>query len=278
MPGSTWAYGNDIDSWAFCTGSMKIAKAPGVVKDNPVRHWIVTQKFSTEIPKRCNTTTIDNPLLEPMGISGSFVKYTQEVMKDKDDNPVHNSAFELIRGPQVEFDANRPTVKVTQNIASLGLNVFSEMIDKVNDAPLWGLAARKVKLSNVSWERLYYGSCFAYYSRSFDFDINFDTFDRAVLDEGTKALGRLDPTTGAWDSTSDFATGVPIDADNPIHFTRYKDKHGENARVILDGLGVPITAIAGTGTGTGAASLAGTIDIQYYGEANFLSLGIPTSL
>jgi len=268
LPGSIWAYDNDIDAWAFCTGFMKIQKAPGNLKDNPVRNWRVTQKFSTIVPQRCNSTNIDNPLLEPMGVSGSFVKYTREATQDKDGNPIENSAHEMIRGPIVEFDANRPTVKITQNVATLGLDVFSGMVDTVNDAPLWGLSARKIKLSNVSWERLYHGNCFAYYSRAFDFDVDFNTFDRVALDEGTKALGRLDTTTGTWDSTSDFATGVPLDATNPLHFTRYKDKHGENARVILDGSGVPITTMAS----------AGTITIQKYAESNFLTLGIPTSL
>jgi hypothetical protein len=38
--------------------------------------------------------------------------------------------------------------------------------------------------------------------------------------------------------------------------------------VILNGSGVPITTIAD----------AGSVDIEYYTESNFLSLGIPTSL
>lgn len=276
VPGSVWAFNNDLDSWAFCTGFMKIQKARDIQKDNPVKHWTVQQKFTTLNPKRCNTTNIENPLLEPMKVSGSFVKYTREVSKDRNGNAIQNSAFELLRGSIVEFDANRPTVKIQQNVASLGLDVFSPMVDTVNDASLWGLGARRIKLSNVSWERNYYGTCFAYYTRTFDFDIDFNTFDREALDEGTKALGRLDPTTGTWDSTSDFATGVPIDANNPLHFTRYKDKHGENSRVILDGSGVPIAGV-GTGTGTGVET-PGTIDIEYYGESNFLTLGIPTSL
>jgi hypothetical protein len=278
-PGSTWSFDNDFDPWAFCTGYMKVAKDPKVTADSPVKFWQVSQKFSTIIPKRCNTTTIDNPLLEPMGVSGSFVKYTREVVKDKDGNAIKNSAHEMIRGPQVEFDHNKPTVQIKQNVAALGLDVFSAMIDKVNDSTLWGLGARRVKLSNVSWERNYFGACFAYYTRTFDFDVDFNTFDRVALDEGTKALGRLDVTAGTWDSTTDFADGVPLDADNPLHFTRYKDKHGENCRVILDGAGIPIGAASGTGTGTGAGSeVPGEITIQYYQEANFLTLGIPTSL
>jgi len=277
--GSIWAFDNDFDSWAFCTGYMKIQKARGVKEDGPVNHWTVEQKFSTIIPKRCNTTTIDNPLLEPMGVSGSFVKYTKEAYLDKDGNAIKNSAHEMLRGSIVEFDYNRPTVQIKQNVATLGLDVFSAMVDTVNDATLWGLGSRKIKLSNVSWERNYYGTCFAYYTRTFEFDIDFNTFDRVALDEGTKALGRLDTVTGTWDSTTDFATGVALNPNNPLHFTRYKDKYGENARVILNGEGIPIGGDSSeTGTGTAGVDLPGEITIQKYAESNFLTLGIPTSL
>lgn len=266
-PGSFWQFGNDYDAWAFCTGFARVRKHQSVTEGSPTYHWTVQQKFATLNPQRCNTTTIDNPLLEPMKVSGSFVKYTKEVTQDKDGNPLENSAHEMLRGSIVEFDHNRPTVRIEQNVASLGLNVFAGMIDTVNDAPLWGLSARMAKLSNVSWERLYYGTCNVYYKRIFEFDVDFTTFDRVALDEGTMALGRLDKTTGLWDSTTDFAPGVPLDADNPIHFSRVKDIQGENKKVILNGAGVPVSDIASIGT----------IDIQYYGESNFLSLGIPTS-
>jgi len=267
VPGSVWSFGNDLDSWAFCTGFMRIRKAKEYREGEPPNHWTVEQKFTTLNPQRCNTTTIENPLLEPMKVSGSFVKYTKEVTQDKDGNPIENSAHETLRGAIVEFDNNRPTVRIEQNTASLGLNVFSQMVDTVNDAPLWGLVARTIKLSNVSWERLYFGSCSVYYKRIFEFDVDFTTFDRVALDEGTMALGRLNTATGTWDSTSEFAPGVPLDPDNPIHFSRVKDKQGEVKRIPLNGSGVPIDDIADVAT----------IDIQYYSESNFLTLGIPTS-
>lgn len=265
--GSFWAFGNDFDSWAFCTGFARVRQHQSVADGSPTYHWTVQQKFTTFSPTRCNTTTIDNPLLEPMKVSGSFVKYTKEVAYDRNGDFISNSAKEQIRGAIVEFDANRPTVRIEQNVASLGLNVFAGMIDTVNDAPLWGLSARMAKLSNVSWERLHFGSCSVYYKRIFEFDVDFTTFDRTTPDEGTMALGRLDTTTGTWDSTTDFATGVPLDPDNPLHYSRVKDKHGENKRILLNGSGVPATTPASVGT----------IDIEYYAESNFLTLGIPTS-
>jgi hypothetical protein len=58
------------------------------------------------------------------------------------------------------------------------------------------------------------------------------------------------------------------DSTNPQHFIRYKDRNGENARVLLDGAGIPIE--------DGATPVYR--DVEYYPESNFLLLGIPLTL
>lgn len=273
--GSIWNFDNDSDAWAFCWPNMQVT--PGL-KGQAQTEWKVEQLFSTKPLSRCQDESIEDPLLEPQKVSGSFVKYTKEVTHDKDNIAILTSSHEAIRGPQAEFDHNRPTVRIQQNVAALGLETFSEMVDTVNDDTLWGLAARKIKLSNVSWERVLFGLCNFYYTRTFEFDINFSTFDREVLDEGTKVLnGHWDTTagtggTGGW--VLDDIDGIAPDRDNPQHFMRAIDRSGNPIKIILDGNGEPSDAdIAGTGT-TGSP---GTIDIQYYSESNFLLLGIPTS-
>lgn len=193
-------------------------------------------------------------------MSGSFVKYTEEIVKDKDGNVIKSSSHELFKGPQIEFDHNRPTIRVEKNVGTLGLATFAEMVDTVNDRKMWGLAARKIKLDNVSWERLLYGTCGFYFKRIFDFSVDFNTFDRAILDEGTKALGDWNPSTKVW--------VVEGDPDNPQDFNTYKDKKGENSRVLLDGSGKPL----------GADADPSEINVQYYPESNFFTLGIPTTI
>lgn len=259
--GSLWTFGNDLDPWAFCYPSMRVT-VHQEKKGHPNKEWEVEQIFSTRPLNRCQDTTIDDPLLEPDKISGNFVKYTREAKQDNTGELVDSSSNEPFRGPQAEIDANRPTVRIAQNIGSLGLEVFSEMVDTVNDDSLWGLSARKIKLSNVSWERKLYGLCTFYYTRIFEFDVNFKTFDLKVPDEGTKVLA------GNWSEADPpvWVPGVGLDKENPTHFIRSVDRFGNIQRTLLDGDGNPVTDIANKVM----------LTFEVYEESNFLTLGIPS--
>tara|TARA_R110000751_G_scaffold152635_1_gene257744 strand:- start:262 stop:1149 length:888 start_codon:yes stop_codon:yes gene_type:complete len=247
--GSQWAYGSDLDAWALCYPTLKIKP---VVKREPGEWWEVQQTFSTKPLNRCQDTEIENPLNEPANISGGFVKYTREVTKDRNGEPVESSSHEMFRGGSVEFDDNRPTVSISGNVLVLPLSTFAPMVDTVNDATLWGLAKRKIKLSNVSWERLLYGTCTFYYRLTYEFDIRMEGtgFDRVLIDEGTKVL----------------KPGGNVD--DPRDFQVYKDGNGENTRVLLDGAGSALVNSASPFE----------ITVEYYAESNFLTLGIPTTL
>jgi len=238
--------------WAFCKPTL-VVSVHQEREGDPTKLWKVENTYSTKPSKRCQDESIEDPLLEPQKVSGGFVKYTEEATEDRNGVAIKSSSHEMFRGAQVEFDANRPTVRIEQNTARLGLATFTEMIDTVNDRTLWGLAARKIKLSNITWSRNLYGQCNFYFTRNFEFDINFNTFDRKLIDEGTKVLN------------PDL---VGADKDNPKHFIRYKDANDENTRVILDGNGNALT--------DGANPVE--ITIEKYEESNFLLLGIPTNL
>lgn len=267
--GGSYVLGNDSDAWAFLTPYVKIS--PVVPHDPSV--WHLDYKWTTKPLKRCQTTTIDDPLAEPDKIGGAFTKFTKEVSRDRNGDLIKTSSHELVRGPQVEFDHNKPTVWVEQNESSLDMSVVAAMVDTVNDATLWGLPARCVKLSNFSWERKLFGVCTYYYTRRLEFEIDYNTFDRSALDEGTKVLAGDWSDAGVWVIRN--INGSPANADDPTHFIRYKDVNGENTRCILDGHGLPATTPIGT---AGTSGEPGTIDIEYYPESNFLLLGIPTSL
>lgn len=269
--GSYWLFDDDVDVWAFCSPECTITPK---VTEGPNTVWTVEQTFTTAVPanKRCQDTTINSPLDEPMKISGSFVKYTKAGIYDKDGNIMASSSHELFRGAQAEFDFNRPTVRIEQNVLNLGLNSFASMVDGVNSSPMWGLPARCIKLSNVSWSRLVYGSCTYYYSRTFDFDIDYNTFDREVVDEGTKVLNGKWNSSGEWELVN-IDGGAP-DPNNPAHFIACTDKQGNIMEsVLLDGAGKPLNVSLNGDTVTPFKKT-----LKYYKPQNFFSLGVPVSL
>lgn len=246
--GSIYNFGNDTDSWAFCYPDMRVAMLEA--KDDNTLTWIVEQKFSTKPLNRCGSNPILNPVSEPMKVGGSFVKYSEEAVQDLNGNPFLSSSFELFRGKEIEFDANRPTVWIEQNVSTLGLDVFSGMVDCVNDSTLWNCPPRCVKLSNVVWERKVQMLCSYYYTRRFEFDINFNTFDRFIQDEGTKVLN------GHWGAAT--GTGCTVN----IRVSGSQSGNSKNPITSIDaiasaGTGYPASqictlAITG-GTGTGAS-------------------------
>jgi hypothetical protein len=298
--GALWVFGNDVDAWAWCHPQCTVHSSdqPG----DPTGTWLVERTFSTKPIKRCQDKSVEDPLLEPQKISGNFVKYQEEAMIDRYGLPLWNTAGERITGPKAEFDANRHTIKIEQNVPDLQLPLISSMKDTVNDSDLWGVPARCVKLSDVSWERKLWGVCTYYFSRSFTFEIRMpqpiynadatqviDTipgWDRAVPDEATKCL------RGRWITDIDDSNyGKYLDVNNPDvtnlqDFIRFKDSNGENATCFLgvdeDGnpSGMPAKHIAkprgGAGTGTDwEPDDVNFIYIEKYDESDFTQLNIP---
>ncbi len=159
-----------------------------------------------------------------------------------------------------------------------------------------GFPPRTVKLSEAPVEWLYTEDCAPYYRRTLVFDIRyrakvgitttfstvgtgtglqellvkdteFDTFDKEVMDEGSKAL------KGHWDYVTDtYVVDAGADPTNPLHFTRMKDKKYENMRCPLNGHGVPANAKVQVGTGSVGVYPIGKILVQYYGESDFTLL------
>jgi hypothetical protein len=287
-PGSTWAFGDDADIWATCKQDMDVSILQEKEGDLN-RWWAVEQVFSTKADeKSCKDQQIENPLLEPQKVSGSFVKDREEATHDRFGNRIVNTAFEPVRGPQNEWDKSNLQVVIEQNVAVLGLPLLSAMRDTLNVATLWGLPPRTIKLSNISWERKFYGLCFVYYTRKFEFDINIkinpDTsalesgWDRDLLDEGTKVL------RGDWETnpnSADYPFYVAADdlepvadpASNPANFKRFQDFHGNTARVIFSKNfpGYPYDPVLDP------TDAPRNIHVEKYGESNFLLLGIPTT-
>jgi hypothetical protein len=268
--GDQWAFGLGSDPWALCHPDWDIST---VVRGEPNLYFLVAQTFSTRPLRRCQDTTIEDPLLEPPDIGGSFVKYVKEIKRDRFDQIPMMSSHELVKGSLMEFDHGKPTVSITVNHATLDLPLFTSLQDHVNDAMLWGLDPRMIKLSNTTWQRRIYGVCNYYFRKTYEFDVDFKTFDREFVDIGSRVLAGWCPGTNVSppidpDAADPTTGGLPKWL-NIANFEHYRDVNGDIIEEIpLDGKGRPAFNLDDQAVGT----------ISFYEEGNLLALGIPSSL
>lgn len=290
VPGAFWLINNDVDVWAWVRWDAVVT--PEAPEGEPCQYYDVEQTASTKPVELCDESQVQDPLLIPMKVSGSFAKFHEEATEALDcrvgagaslrvTTKVVSSAWEQLRGPAVEFDANREIIKIEQNVASLGRNVYGPMVNTVNNAPLWGAITRAVKLNCVSFERKFTGFCQVYYTRILEFDIyekkdpetglTVSGHDRKVLDEGTKCLRGDWLQFGddlIWNVDDDLVAGLSHISPDQSKYQRFVDPRGNICRCLLNGNAIPVAADEDPGK----------VSIKKYTESNFLALGLPTTL
>lgn len=195
LPGSVWAYDNDVDVWAWCDGSAVLTPRQGAGQVNIVYDHVYT--YSTKprgrrgnkaddrgARKKCSDVTITNPLAEPPKRSGGTVRNTEQYEYDKDGTRLRTTSFEPLYGPAIEFDRSRDQVTVEFNDVNLNYAKYKVLVDTVNDRTLWGLPARCWKLTEWHWDWKLYGTCLFYVTHRFVFESN-----ASVAPAATSRLG-----------------------------------------------------------------------------------------
>lgn len=287
--GAQWAFGLDNDAWAFCSPAWTIAPFTNTQERSDL--WVVTQPFTTRPLFRCQTQQIENPLLEPPRLSGSYVREVRRARVDRHGEIPRSISSEPVTGQDMDVPESRPTVHVEITQLNHNLDVITSMTNTLNDAPLWGLSPRKVFFSDVSWRRFMYGTCTFYFVMGLDFEINFRTFDRTIGDVSRLRLAKhiflaaknagltpddIDPTTIvgsiAWSNTKEPRwEGPPVKIkDNPRNYEEAQDeKGGQLGYVHLDDWGMQMYP--------GSPRPPGKIKLELLPESNFLLLGIPVA-
>jgi len=263
--GGVYALDNDYDPWAFCIPELTIAPASGVTEGEPVADWTVTNTYTTKPMWRCNSTNIDNPLLEPYTISGDFIHLSREMKVDRNGKELKHVNWEPMLGPEVEDKISHPSISISYNSASLPLAIFNLLINRVNDAPLWGFPKRCVRFTDAKWERALYGVCFYYFKVQYTFEMNIETFDKQIPAYGKKTL-----LPGAQHGL-------------PQNYVQQKDVLGDKEGVFLDEYGRParpevIIQAPGQTTPTVFKSNTHIQTVELAKEGNLLLLGIPTTI
>ena len=137
--GSRWNFGNDVDNHAHRLPSQSCS-IHDEKEGDPNVWWKVEQTFSTK-------------LFSPARFKGNFKNYTKEALTDRHGRYILTSSWEQIRGPQVEFDQNRPFIQAEQDVFQLELPLLSSMVDTVNKGGVFSFNSRCVKLSNFDWDQ-----------------------------------------------------------------------------------------------------------------------------
>jgi hypothetical protein len=253
--GSTWRFGNDNDPWAYCWPNLAVAP---VQQKEKCAIWTAEQLFTTRPFSRCAQNQIESPFLEPMRLGGTFTKLTKLGTHDRFGRRIQKPSFEPFTGNSVEFDDNRPTIEVGFNAMFLPLAVLAPLIDVVNDAPLWGLPARTIKVANARWSRAVYGTCSYYFPVDFSLEVNYNTWDRKLQNDCQKRLKTME------------RDGVTGDPDNPDDYVVNTDEKGNPCPCILNN--------DGTLWDGADPDNPPTTTVEYYDQNNLLTLGLPADL
>jgi len=250
-PGDPWTYGNTSDAWAVCNWETS-CRPHGKQEGTNANYWLVTNQFTNASRKQDRSSQQDNPLTAPYEISGGWNQVARAKSVDKDGNYMTNSAFEPFKGDLLQRNEAQPTVSIKMNLPTVPLDYISVAMNRVNDAPLWGLGARHVRLYDAPWSRQVTDANFVYYTVEYAFECNFNSWDEPLIDQGLKVLREGGDKT------------------NPLHFERANDLGGEKEDdpKLLDGNGSRLAA------GASVVYITPEIDLEF----NFLLLGIPTAL
>lgn len=244
---SSYSFGNDTDPWAWCHS----ISAELVENAATGRKWYVTTVHSTKPATRCADVRIENPLDEPLRVSGSFVQFTRAATKDNEDHAIVNTVDEPFV-PPVEVDDSRKVLVLEKNTPTIDISQWTDYSDTVNSTGIWGLPVRTVKLNQWRFTVEYQGTCSPYISNSWEFHINLQTWDFSILNAGFRYL-----PAGA--SAPDYKT-IADYTDNQ----RHQPTPLSSASAIVDLQGNP-----------GAVHYR---DFRIYREKNFTLLGLPSTL
>lgn len=243
-PGASLNIGNCVDAYAYYQrkGSAKLKS-----RDKHRSIFIVQTDFSTRPVRRCETSRWESPLLEPHEVRGDADAFTREATVDKDGDPILNAAGQRFRGPAVQIEDGWPTIEVKQNVSWVNLTILGQYRYAVNASSFWGCNARTIKCKRIAWERVLYGTCSYYFRVTTTFQLNAETWDLHLLEEGDM---------------------VKIPGTSPSRFRRAKDEYEENVHVLLDANGDALAA--------GASPVF--TDKRVLKELDFSTVGWPASL
>ena len=182
--GQYYSYGNDLDIFATC---KQIGPARLERGEDSGKVWLVDAVFSTKGSSRDPADNPGDPISWAWKVRGSFGSGQRYYVKDANGRAIVNSAGDPYEDvPPV--DEPRMTLSLEKNTATIDIDQWAETRGKVNSAAIWGLAARRVKLLQWSWDVQWTGQGAAYVANKFEVEINDEGYYYQPRDEGFHEL------------------------------------------------------------------------------------------
>ena len=159
-----------------------------------------------------------NPLLEPAIVTGSNLDRLINAVRDKDGNPIINTAKSPI-DPIFQIESPMDSLNIQFNTASLSLSTRSNARGKVNSASMWGLGPRQIKMKAWNYSVKWLAGT-AYVSNNLSFLINTDevTYNFVNRPGSTEALvgfWNITPNRGYMELKSSVQRPILINDNKP---------------------------------------------------------------
>lgn len=156
-------------------------------------NWEVTADYSSQVEDPDKQA--ENPLLRPADIKWSFAQYKRYITKDKNDDPIVNSAGLRFK-EGIEVEDSRPVLSVTKNIEAFDINIALAYQNSINADAWWGVEPKVAKMQGIQASQEYENGVF-FWRIQYEIHFNFETWVRKILDMGTmqKKGGKLENIT-----------------------------------------------------------------------------------
>lgn len=246
--GQAWVFGSEFNEDAICqTVTVTKQEDHGRWTDGSVCYlWDIRCEFRINQPDSSTPPSLpENPLLRPVIIRGNTSFYSEFSQKDKDGNPIINSAKELFPPHEVEKDLVEFEFVRNEAVSPAGFARF--YAGRVNQSPIWGAPERSIRCLGIAWEKQYENG-YEFYSCTYRFAFKEDLWQLELVDNG---------------------------------FNELKGSPQKLVPILLDDGTRPTEPFKLNGSGAKLADNAAPVllpKFNIYKEANFGSLGLPSSI
>jgi hypothetical protein len=242
QPGDPWNFFGDSDPAVICTYEAEIKV---VEREEPYVYFDITFTFTSRPFNFCQGGTRDEPTTWPAEIDIATTAVRHEAGEDAYGFPIVSSSHEVMTGAAVDRERKLVVVTVKKNIpwSQFDLPRYVRNLDTTNSAEMWGLGYDKVRFADFSATRKFTARCEIYWEGTFRFEVDREGWAKEVVDEGTMVLrGRWvrQPTGGYV-----YVVDDGVVASNPNDFDKFSTPSGQQARVMLNGAGLPAGVIVG---------------------------------